>query len=85
MRLRVGERELEIAKGAFVCFTDGEKTQFCEWNSLDPELQRAFSTIKRILAGTLNTFITSKTKSAFDQVAEEYVDGGCYNHMREAS
>ncbi len=78
MRLRVGERELEIAKETFVCFTDGEKTQFCEWSSLDPDLQRAFSTIKRILSGTLSTFVTSKTKSAFDQVAEEYIDnGGC--------
>ncbi len=66
--------EIEVRGGSFVCIDDGAKSLFCAWTDLDPKLQDAFKALVAALEVTVQKFVTSDDKAAFDAVAEEYDD-----------
>jgi hypothetical protein len=66
--------EIEIRGGSFVCIDEGDKSLFCAWMDLDPKLQDAFKALAEEIGITVERFVTSDDKAAFDAVAEEYED-----------
>ncbi len=74
MLLNLEGFEIEIRGGSFVCIDDGAKSLFCAWRDLDPKLQDAFRALVAEVDVTVEKFVTSDDKTAFDTVAEEYRD-----------
>lgn len=74
MLLKVGDSELEIVKGKFVCLVrdNGETSYFGEWTNLDPGLQLKFEELRDQLMEVMEKFINSKDNVDFEAISEEY-------------
>jgi hypothetical protein len=81
MLLKIGDNELEIIRGKFVCLArdNGETSYFSEWRALDRELQEKFEAIREELSEIMDEFVGSKQNAVFESISEEYKKGppGC--------
>jgi len=66
--------QIEIRGDSFVCIDDGGKSLFCAWRDLDARLQDAFKKLAAAIEITVEKFVSSDDKAAFDAVADEYED-----------
>ncbi len=85
MLLDVDGVEVEIREDLFVCIENGNESRFCEWQTLTPDLRKAFLDLKEDLAKKVEEFLHSANNPAFMAISEGYkvngLEKGCSDRI----